>query len=72
MVAIRLPPFFKEQPRAQAPDPALIIFPLFIGNENFGFLMVYEASEGFEVREKKFEIIKGVRSNCRSPFRMSI
>ena len=53
-------PFLHNNRIPKTPDPSLVIFPLFIGNENFGFLMVYETNEGVEVREKKIEIIRGV------------
>lgn len=53
-------PFLSNNRVPKTPEPSLSIFPLFIGNENFGFLMVYETNEGFEIREKKTEIIKGV------------
>jgi len=53
-------PFLHNNRIPKTPDPSLVIFPLHIGNENFGFLMVYETNEGVELREKKIEIIRGV------------
>ncbi len=53
-------PFLQNNQVPKSPEPALILFPLFIGNENYGFLMVYESDEGSAVREKKIEIITGV------------
>jgi len=47
----------------QVPDihePVLILFPLYITDDDYGFLIVLESGEGHELREKKVEIIKGV------------
>ena len=41
-------------------DPVLILFPLYITDDDYGFLLVLESGEGHELREKKVEIIKGV------------
>jgi sigma-B regulation protein RsbU (phosphoserine phosphatase) len=53
-------PFLENIQLPKTPEPLLMIFPLYIADENFGFLMVYESNEGYEVREKKIEIITGV------------
>lgn len=53
-------PFLSKNEIPTQSDPQLMIFPLHVGHEKFGFLMAYESLEGFEVREKKVEIIKGI------------
>lgn len=41
-------------------EPVLMLIPLHITQDDYGFLMVLESSEGHQLREKKVEIIKGV------------
>ncbi len=53
-------PFLSANEIPMNPEPQLMVFPLHVGHESFGFLTVYESLEGFEVREKKVEIIKGI------------
>ncbi|BBB46781.1 SpoIIE family protein phosphatase [Pelolinea submarina] len=52
--------FLRSKQVPDIPEPVLILFPLYITDDDYGFLIVLESSEGHELREKKVEIIKGV------------
>ena len=52
--------FLKNSHIPESRDAVLMLFPLYITDDDFGFLMVLESSEGHQLREKKVEIIKGV------------
>ena len=52
--------FLKNNHIPESRDAVLMLFPLYITDDDFGFLMVLESSEGHQLREKKVEIIKGV------------
>ena len=52
--------YMKSSEIPRTTEKALMVFPLFIGGEQYGLLMVYEYSGSIEVREKKMEIIKGI------------
>jgi serine phosphatase RsbU (regulator of sigma subunit)/putative methionine-R-sulfoxide reductase with GAF domain len=53
-------PFLKKNQVPDNPEPVLMLFPLYITDDDYGFLLVFESSEGHQLREKKVEIIKGV------------
>jgi serine phosphatase RsbU (regulator of sigma subunit)/putative methionine-R-sulfoxide reductase with GAF domain len=52
--------FLRSNQVPDIPEPVLILFPLYITDDDYGFLIVLESGEGHELREKKVEIIKGV------------
>lgn len=52
--------FLKNNHIPESREAVLMLFPLYITDDDYGFLMVLESSEGHQLREKKVEIIKGV------------
>jgi len=51
---------FQKQDDYQISEPLLMVFPLHIQAEISGFMLVREAEEAFENREKKIEILNGI------------
>ncbi len=52
--------FMKNNHIPESREAVLMLFPLYITDDDYGFLMVLESNEGHQLREKKVEIIKGV------------